>query len=117
MLVGGSFSQIAKTVGTSYEGPAGLTAYTSAQRVFGTVYQNTGATARYVGISVSNNSLTTIENITIVCDANPMPSTQVAIQSVFINSTGAITFVVPPGYYYSVSVGVDCAFKLWVEWQ
>lgn len=86
-------------------GPPGLTiASVSGSRAFGTVYQNTGSTPRFVSVSASNNSL--------IVDMGT--TTGVTVRTSSNAQDFAAQFLVPPGWYYKVTgVGLTS----WYEGQ
>lgn len=91
---------------------------TEPSRVVGTIYRNTSGKIRIVTISVSFSASGTIAEV--FCDANSSPSTRIIVVSTSPDriTPFAITFVVPPNFYYklfesSATIGI----VEWFEWD
>ena len=92
----------------------------SGSRVYGTVYQNTNATAMFVSICTLN-AQSQGGNYDVYSDSNSTPSTKIVevSQQVYANTLALqFTFWVLPGNYYQVvaasgSPGIDT----WTEWH
>lgn len=82
----------------------------------GTVYQNTSGNSIIVAVSaVGHDDAAGI--ITAYCDNNSSPSTEVAKMTVGASYTGALTFIVPNGYYYKVTASdASGSVQKWTEW-
>lgn len=88
---------------------------TASRAINGTVYQNTGATPKFVVVSISNaaNSL-----LTAYCAAGASPGTVVSQQKANATTTQLLlVFIVPPSYYYKVTYGLTGTLDAWIEWS
>ncbi len=109
----------AATSGTS-GGPSTQTNYSGSGRAIGTVYQNTGTTARWVTVSVNAGSgLSSAQAIT---DSSSSPTTVMASTTTPTGASGifvlSMSFVVLPNNYYKViQYTGTVTLQNWAEWQ
>lgn len=101
---------------------------TGSRAIDGTVYHNTSDWPMMVLITVLVDLNTTGSQafITVKCDANASPSTIVgyaglySMNAVALGHYAPITFVVPPGYYYTAPKTDDgnasISLSTWVEY-
>ncbi len=87
------------------------------ERVAVTVYQNTGATARFVAVQASSASA---QDMQAYSDANATPLQLVIAAAVAAGKNNSIGFWVLPGNYYQVTFGTtpaDGDVLIWTEWS
>lgn len=87
---------------------------------FGTVYQNTATTPKYVNVLVTLHGGTPAGNVSALSDAFATPITTVANFGTFGsagNSGATLSFIVLPNAYYRVVIGGSVDLNGWSEWQ
>ena len=100
-------------------GPLSQSDVTASRAIDGTAYHNTGATARYVLVSIEYIS-GVANNVEAFSDGNANPTLRVAYtgKNNFSGVTrGAIFFIVLPGNYYKVFQSGGATLAVWIEYE
>ena len=91
----------------------------SPSRVFGTVYHNTKNRPLYVNVICSSTAVG-LNSVYALCDATVTPAIGVAgyfQDATVAGARGTISFIVLPGYYYSVTLQSGAMSQIaWIEW-
>jgi len=92
-------------------------------RSLGNTYRNTSGKIRIVTIQI-HSATDSAGYIWVYCDSSPSPTTKIGVIGVGIEETGgmyppyqAITFVVPPNYYYKAVADDYPVLDDWHEWD
>lgn len=126
---GGTTHVLCESNGTEWEVlsppvlPGTQTVYVFGTKAYGTVYQNTGGTSRFVSLSI-DMACPPVSMITGWAYAGPTALTMEQVGLVTSNLptydiTMQLQFWVLPGYYYKVDSNNPGAMAImnWVEWQ
>lgn len=90
-------------------------------RAAGTIYQNTGASALFITVTVETKAPSEAAEVTALTGASSGSLAGVA-QATNIGTTAATTrisvsFMVPVGYFYEITIGSSNQIFIWVEWS